>query len=121
MRPDQQFSDNHGPVWTPQVWRDGPELLVRQAQQALFGDRAEIEHGALDTHDRAISGADTGTQNESDIIHSVGADGQQARGSTTPDGRSAVWSHVMHEMFATEPRLAGWSSGDRTGPVNPAP
>lgn len=120
MRAEEQYSGSSIPQipWKPAVWTEGPDLLVREAQQALFEDRAEIEKGALITHDRAISGADTGTQNESDIIHP--AEGQDTNSSAQQnDGRATKWRNAVKDLYATEPRLAGWSSGDRTGPPNP--
>ena len=73
MLPTEQFSGDateDKTPWTPQVWRDGPDALVQQAQQALFQNRADVEVGALGTGTSApaMDGTVTQPANESDQL-----------------------------------------------------
>ena len=128
MLPDQQFdgvpSGNPLPPWTPPVWSRGPDGLVADAQGALWGDQSEISQKALNGADSAISGASTGVQNESDVVidgttpgDSPSGPGGQGRAS---QGRASQWKTNLGYLYDTEPRLAGWSNGDKTGEANPA-
>ena len=128
MLPVQQFdgvpSANPMPPWTPQVWTKGPDGLVAIAQESLWGDQQEIHIKALAGPDSAISGSSTGVQNESDVVidgttpgDSPSGPGGQGRAS---QGRASQWKTNLGYLYDTEPRLAGWSNGDKTGEANPA-
>jgi hypothetical protein len=124
MLPTEQFSGDatKGPPWTPQVWRDGPDVLVAQAQQALWADQHDIVADVLDGDNRAMSGSETAPENESDITYATQmAAGDRIHSSEDVTNRADVWDSTMDDMRATEPRIAGWSSGDHVGPPNPAP
>src|SRR5208283_2828264 len=107
MLPTEQFSGDateDKTPWTPQVWRDGPDSLVQQAQQSLFQDRADVESGALGGSDPpAMSGTVTQPANESDQIinPSQPSDGK---------GRATQWHNNLEQMRATVP-LAGHAIG----------
>jgi hypothetical protein len=125
MLPTEQFSgdatEDKSP-WTPQVWRDGPDLLVAQARQSLFQDRAEVEQGALGASESsvAMSGPVTNPENESDMIidgSTPGDSPSHGEGGTT---RAGIWNGAMQDLRRTEP-LANWATGAKSGPANPAP
>ena len=127
MLPTEQFSGDatQGPPWTPQVWRDGPDVLVAQARQALFGDRTEIDSGVLGGGDRAMSGSSTAPQNESDQMIDGSTPGDSPSGTPgRQGGRAAQWQQNLAYLRRDEP-LAAWSSGQKDGPAmgpaNPAP
>ena len=110
MRED--FFDNVGPVWTPQVWRDGPDRLVAEATAEMWGDQRDIQR-TLDTPAiDAMSGNHTAPQNESDQLI-----------STLPTDRGTVreeWDTTLKDLRQTEPLAAG-AIGDLDRGVNPAP
>lgn len=117
MLPTEQFSGDATPAvpWKPQVWRDGPDSLVKQAQIALFQDRADVEVGILTGTDSAIAGSTAGVQNESDQVIDGTTPGDAPSGS-----RKAGWNQMLQDLRRTEP-LAAWASGQHDGPANPAP
>ena len=92
-----------GPFWTPEVWTKDPDALVAEARAELFEDRVEVEHGALDTDDKAISGV-PGDQNESEQLI-----------TPAPAGRAATWASNLQEMRRTAPAVYG------EGEAPPAP
>lgn len=121
MLPTEQYSGDatKGPVWTPQVWRDGPDSLVQQAQQALFQNRADVEVGALGTGTTApaMDGTVTQPANESDQLIDPGKPSDGV-------GRATVWHNNLETMRATHP-LAGTVKpldyDPDPGDANPAP
>lgn len=124
MLPTEQFSGDatQGPPWTPQVWRDGPDSLVKQAQLALFQDRAEVEVDALGTSSGsvAMSGPETNPENESEMLIDVSTPGDSpshGEGGTT---RAGIWNNAMNDLRRDEP-LANWATGTKSGKANPAP
>jgi len=112
MLPTEQFSGDatQGPVWTPEVWRVGPEALVTKARAALFQNERDLEDGVLGGGDTAMSGSLTSPQNEV----------EQVIGGSAPagGGRSAHWGSILSDLRRTEP-LAAWANGEHTGPANP--
>lgn len=99
MLPTEQFSGDateDKTPWTPQVWRDGPDVLVAQAQQALFQHRADVE-GALGSGDpAAIAGPVNQGANESEQLIDPSQD----------SGRASVWKTTLNNMRSVYP-LAG--------------
>ena len=123
MLPTEMFSGDatKGPPWTPQVWQDGPDALIAQARADLFTQQRDLVADVLDGGNDAMSGNSTAPQNESDQVFDVQQAGQQARDSTAGDSRVREWNSAMADLRDTEPRIAGWSSGEKTGTPNPAP
>jgi hypothetical protein len=122
MLPTEQFSGDateDKTPWTPQVWRDGPDVLVQQAQLALFSDRSDVEVGALgpSTTSASMDGQVTQPANESDqlINPSAPSDGT---------GRATQWNNNLKTLRATHP-LAGTVKpldyDPDPGDANPAP
>lgn len=125
MLPNQQFdgipSGNPSPPWTPQVWRDGPDVLVAQATQALWSDSKEIE-GTLSASQGsvAMAGPTANPENESDEMIDGSTPGDSPAHGPTSGGRATQWNSMMQDMRRNEP-LASWSNGSKDGPANPAP
>ena len=92
MHPDQEFSENQGPPWTPLVWSKSPEQLVAMAQQDLFATRADVETGALGTSKSSMSGQQTAPANESERFI-----------TPTPTSLNDHWKHALNDLRATEP------------------
>lgn len=122
MLPTEQFSGDateDKTPWTPQVWRDGPDALVAQAQSALWQNRGDVEIGALGptTEDAAMDGTVAQSANESDqmINPSAPSDGT---------GRATQWRNNLETLRATHP-LAGTVKpldyDPDPGDANPAP
>ena len=105
MLPTEEYSGDateDKTPWTPQVWRDGPDSLVAQAQQALFQNRADVEMGALgaSTSAPAFAGSVSQGANEGDEGIYPGNPPE------TPDGqtgakRATVWKNTLNSMRAT--------------------
>lgn len=106
-----------GPPWTPQVWRDSPEVLVQEAQKELWVEYKDLQT-VLSTGagpaggGEAMSGQATAPENESDQLIST----QPMGGSTSVLGE---WNKAMSDMKDTEP-IDAWE-GTSSGPLNPAP
>jgi hypothetical protein len=104
MLPTEQFSGDATPdktPWTPQVWTQGPDALVAQAQLALFKDRSDIELTALgpSTDGASMDGVNQGANEWEQVIDP----------STPPEGsggRAAIWQANIIQMRKTT-ELAG--------------
>lgn len=122
MLPNQQFdgipSGNPMPPWTPQVWADGPDGIVKEATQEMWTDYTEMTNGVLGTNDRAMSGPTTAPENESDQIIDSSTPGDSPSHSTGGTSRSSIWNTSMADLRRSEP-LAAWSDGSKDGPANP--
>jgi hypothetical protein len=122
MLPTEMFSGDAVPQkpWTPNVWTTGPDVLVAQAQQALFQNWGDVTSGALGTTDRAMAGTTPGVENESDQLINGSTPGDAPSGSAgRRGGRSAQWQENLAYLRRDEP-LAAWASGQHDGPANPA-
>jgi hypothetical protein len=125
MLPDQQFdgipSGNPMPPWTPQVWRDGPDGLVAQAQQMLFQNDQEMDQTLSASQGSvAMSGPTANPENETDQIIDPMTPGDSPSHGPSTSGRASYWNGMMQDMRRDEP-LASWASGQKDGPANPAP
>lgn len=121
MLPTEQFSGDatKGPAWTPQVWRDGPDQLVNQAQLALFQDRADIEVGALGPRETAASMDGQVNQGANEWEESINP-------SQPPEGqgRATQWKASLDKMRAVDELAGQVKSTDydpSPGQANPAP
>jgi hypothetical protein len=121
MLPTEQFSGDateDKSLWTPQVWRDGPDGIVQQAQMSLWQDRSDIELGALGPSTDAPS-FDSVSQgaNESELT---------VNPSQPPEGqgRATQWKNTLNAMRAVNPLAGHIKSLDydpAPGDANPAP
>lgn len=105
MLPTEQFSGDateDKTPWTPQVWRDGPDVLVQDAQLALYQTRADVEVDALGGRRTAPSmdGSVNQGANEQELTVNPG---------TPPEGsggRAAQWQFTLMQLRSTN-MLAG--------------
>ena len=122
MLPTEQYSGDateDKSIWTPQVWRDGPDALVRQAQLGLWQDRSDVENDALGggTDAPAFDGSVNQGANEWE---------ESVNPSQPPEGqgRATQWKNSLDKMRAVDP-LAGQvkdtSYDPSPGDANPAP
>lgn len=99
MDPREQFSENIGPPWQPDVWKVGPDTLVAQARQALFADSEDLVDGVLNSAaNGAMSGRQTSPKNDAELILDATAPSQS---------RAGLWSDMMGELRADEPMPDG--------------
>lgn len=104
MLPNQQFSENIGPPWTPPVWDLGPDGLVAQARQALFGDSTDLVDGVLNSSTGAMAGHQTAPNNDAELY--IDTDHPDNK------GRGAAWRSELNTLRADEPMP--------DGPINPS-
>lgn len=122
MLPTEQFSGDateDKTPWTPQVWRDGPDVLVQQAQQSLFSDRQDVEIGALGGRDTAPAMAGTVNNGANEWEQSINP-AQPPEGQ----GRATQWKNTLNTMRAVNPLAGQVKSLDYDPPAtdaNPAP
>jgi hypothetical protein len=109
MLPSEQYSGDAVPQvrWTPEVWRVGPDALVAQAQEALWGDRSDVV-SALGGGDPSAMSGDV-TQPEDDSV----ADTETVLTPSTPLGRGDVWNAALRHVMSPSQDVAS------TGQVNP--
>lgn len=96
MRPGEPFSNNHGPIWTPEVWHTPPEALVAQAQAELWGDQQYLVQTALGSSGEAggIAGGATSSYNDEEQALTPANFHSQTRGEQ--------WRSIVGELHKTD-------------------